>query len=384
MSAEHPAVQRASALIDLKRYDEARAALAQRLAEEPGDIHAWTLLSWCHYRTGRRQEAVDAADEALRLDPGHASALRTRGIILGHMGERMKEAEEALREAIRLQPHQWLYHADLANLVFRARIRSYADAHGEIQREAMLEALREADGIAREAIRLGPDEVYAYSVARTIADLAGDKERADLLDREILRLDPQHPDALARRAEKAAGAPGIRAAEAAGLYADALAADPGSAPMRRGLDLATYRLLRGIRWLALLCVALAGAMLDLFPQDGQLPRELPVPVGNRLWALVPMAAIWGFGAWRRYRRLRSGVQLNVRSLIRRHRWSRVVLAQAAWCMLCALLLTQVPWTERTVPQVLFWAALVPTLVTIWLDRPRGPVARSGGGSAGAR
>jgi hypothetical protein len=45
-----------------------------------------------------------------------------------------------------------------------------------------------------------------------------------------------------------------------------------------------------------------------------------------------------------------------------------VLAQAAWAMLCALVISQVPWTERTLPQILFWAGLVPTLATIWFDR----------------
>jgi hypothetical protein len=81
-----------------------------------------------------------------------------------------------------------------------------------------------------------------------------------------------------------------------------------------------------------------------------------------------MAAIWALGALLRYRRLRAGVRINLRSLIRRRTWPRIVLAQAAWAMLCALLLTQVPWTERTVPQVIFWAGLVPTAVTVLSDR----------------
>ncbi|MFD9606833.1 hypothetical protein [Streptomyces sp. NPDC059970] len=33
-------------------------------------------------------------------------------------------------------------------------------------------------------------------------------------------------------------------------------------------------------------------------------------------------------------------------------------------------LTAAPWTDRGVPQVLFWVGLVPTLLTIWFDRPR--------------
>jgi multisubunit Na+/H+ antiporter MnhF subunit len=81
-----------------------------------------------------------------------------------------------------------------------------------------------------------------------------------------------------------------------------------------------------------------------------------------------MAVVWALGALLRYRRLRAGVRVNLRSLVGRRTWPRVVLAQAAWAMVCALLITQIPWTDRTVPQVLFWAGLLATVATIWFDR----------------
>lgn len=37
-------------------------------------------------------------------------------------------------------------------------------------------------------------------------------------------------------------------------------------------------------------------------------------------------------------------------------------------MLMALLIIQIPWMDRTVPTVLFWAGLIPTAATIWFDR----------------
>ncbi|MFM9557912.1 hypothetical protein ACKI19_37265 [Streptomyces caniscabiei] len=83
-----------------------------------------------------------------------------------------------------------------------------------------------------------------------------------------------------------------------------------------------------------------------------------------------MAAIWALGALLRYRRLRNGIRINLRSLIRRRRWPRIVLAQAAWAMLCALLIAQLPWSDRTVPQILFWTGLLPTAATILFDRKR--------------
>ncbi|MEV5312835.1 MULTISPECIES: hypothetical protein [unclassified Streptomyces] len=366
----HPAVERADLLIDLERCDEARELLAGRLAEDPEDVRAWVKLARSHLVGDAQdgQRALEATERALALDAEdigalvmHAHALRAAG--------RFLETEDVLREVIRLAPDHWYGYALLANWVWRIKaIRSGRANGGQVRREDQDAALREAGELAQEAIRLGPEEVFAYEAAWLIADMAGNRTVADQLDEAILRLDPQHEQALARRTKQAATAPGVKAAEAATLYADALAAAPDSAPMRRGLDEASYRLLRGVRWLALLCVALAGVGIDLFPTEGEVQRELPLPLGQRLWDLVPMAVVWALGALLRYRRLRAGIRVNLRSLVRRRTWARVVLGQAAWAMLCALLVVEVPWTERTVPMVLFWAGLAPTLATMWFDR----------------
>ncbi|MFF8232173.1 hypothetical protein [Streptomyces caelestis] len=81
-----------------------------------------------------------------------------------------------------------------------------------------------------------------------------------------------------------------------------------------------------------------------------------------------MAVVWALGARLRYRRLRAGIRVDLRSLLRRRSRPRVVPAQAAWAMVCALLITQTPWTERTVPQALFWAGPLLTVATMRFDR----------------
>ncbi|WP_409240077.1 tetratricopeptide repeat protein [Streptomyces sp. PA5.6] len=367
----HPAVERADGLIELKRYDEAEALLGQRLVEDPDDIRAWTKLALCFVRSEQHAKALTATDRALAIDPEDVGGLIMRSHALrGIGGTRWQESEGVLREAIRLAPDYWYAYALLADVVWRIRlVRIGQTGGGQITAEQMQAPLQEAGDIAMEALRLGPEEVYAHEVAWQIADLAGNSTVADQLDHAILRLDPNHPYAVARQTRKAASAPGVKPREAATLYADALAAAPDSRPMRDGLDDASYRMLRGIRWIALLCLAvIAASGLDLFPTDGETPRDLPVSLGQRLWFLVPMSALWAVGALLRYRRLRAGVRINIRSLIRRRVWPRVVLAQAAWTMLCTLLMAEIPWTERTVPQVLFWAGLVPTAATIWFDR----------------
>ncbi|OKJ35019.1 MULTISPECIES: tetratricopeptide repeat protein [unclassified Streptomyces] len=366
-----PAVERANLLINLERYEEARELLARRLAEDPEDIRAWVELARSHLGDEENgAKALEATGRALALDAENVGALLMHARAL-RAGGRFPETEGVLREAIRLAPDYWYSYALLANWLWRIRGISSGQANGgQIRREDFEAALREAGLIAQQAIRLGPEEVYAYEVARLIADMGADRSVADQMDEAILRLDPQHQDALARRTKNAATAPGVKATEAATLYADALASAPGSAPMQRGLDEASYRLLRGVRWLALLCLALAAVGIDLFATDGGTQRELPLGLGQRLWDLVPMAAVWALGALLRYRRLRAGIRVNLHSLIRRWAWPRVVLGQAAWAMLCALLIILIPWTQRMVPLVFFWAGLAPAVATMWFDRPK--------------
>ncbi|MFD9903168.1 tetratricopeptide repeat protein [Streptomyces sp. NPDC059063] len=371
MSTLHPTVEQAQALIELDRYDQALALLGRRVAEAPDDVRAWVKIGYCHLNTEQLARAGEAADEALKLAPEDYGALMLRAQVMVRDNGWLK-VEPVLREAIRVAPYDSYPRAMLADAVWRRALVDFANATGakRLSNSDIDGVSREAADLVMEALRLGPEDVYAHEVAQRIASAAGNGTVADQLDEAILRINPQHGEALARQTHKAAEAPGVGATQAAELYADALAAEPNSRSMQEQLDHATYRLLRGTRWLAVLCVLLAGAMIDLFPSDDRPATELPVPLAQRLWILVVMAVIWAFGAWRRYRRLRAGVQLNVQSLIRRGRWARVVLAQAGWAMLCAVLIAEVPWTDRSAPVFIFWAGLAPTAATIWFDRKK--------------
>ncbi|MGY4984822.1 tetratricopeptide repeat protein [Streptomyces nigrescens] len=371
MTTLHPAVEQAQALIDFERYDQARALLSQHLVEDPGDTRAWIELGYCHLKMQQPEQALEAADEALKIAPEdfYVLILRAKALTSGPNSS-WRAAEPVLREAVRADPQHWYGYTMLADAVCRMSMVRFFQANGSRKPEPHEVDLvyREAADLASEALRLGPEEVYAHEIAHQIATFSGNITRADQLERAILRLDPTHAEALAAQTRKAAEAPGVKAPQAADLYATGLASAPNSTELQRGLDQATYRMLRGVRWLALLCVCLSGAGMDLFAVEGEVQRELPLPLGQRLWDLVPMTAIWLVGALLRYRRRRAGVRLNVQSLIRRRRWARIVVAQAVWAMLCALLITQVPWEERTLPQVLLWAGIAPTFATIWFDR----------------
>ncbi|MEU6877086.1 tetratricopeptide repeat protein [Streptomyces sp. NPDC046712] len=350
--SKHPEIEKAYALYDLGRYEESRELAARRIAQDPDDPYAWLTLSRCLAAQLLREEALDAAGEAVRLAPDWSSAHLVRGFVLRRM-DRIEEAEEAQREAIRCDPENWAPRAQRAELLIffpGQKAAALAEAH--------------------EAVRVGPDEPESWEAMYKAAAF---NERPDLSRNaleQLLRIDPTHPLAVTLTTRQEAAEPGTSAARAADLYAGGLAAAPDSEWLRKSLDQAVYRMLRGTRWLALLCLVMAGVTVDIFPTDGEEPKELPIHLGTRLWVLCLMAAVWGFGAWRRYLRMRTGVRLTVRDLVRRLFWPRVVLGQATLATLCALLIVSVPWADRTIPQVLFWLGLVPNLLSITHDRDK--------------
>ncbi|MFG2723511.1 tetratricopeptide repeat protein [Streptomyces sp. NPDC048416] len=371
MTTLHPTVERAQALIEFERYDQALELLGRHLAEDPGDVRAWVKIGYCRFHTEGPRQAKEAADEALKLDPEDYGALMLRARAIVDDGGWLV-VEPVLREAVRVAPEESYPRAMLADAMWRSALVTHArnTGPGKLSYAEIDRVTAEAANVVMEALRLGPEDLYAHEIAQRIAEAAGNGTVSDQLDEAILRIDPTHSEALGRQTKKAAEAPGVNAVQAAELYAGALAGRPDSPGMRQQLDRATYRLLRGTRWLALLCLVTAGAMINLFPSDDHPAPELPIPIGQRLWSVVIMGAIWGFGAWRRYHKLRAGVQLNVRSLIRRGRWARVVLAQSGWAMLCALLVAGPPWTTLATPRLLFWAGLVPVVATIWFDKKK--------------
>ncbi len=91
------------ALFYLKRYEEALQAYEQAIRLEPGSADV-------HYNKGnallcleRYQEAIDAYEHAIRLQPTFALAYNKKGRALSYLG-RYEEARDAHEHALRLDP----------------------------------------------------------------------------------------------------------------------------------------------------------------------------------------------------------------------------------------------------------------------------------------
>jgi tetratricopeptide (TPR) repeat protein len=95
---------------------EAELRLEQFVLEYPHFPGAYVNLAILYERDGRHDEARAALDEALALDPAHASANHQLGILLRQQGE-FAEAEQAYLRALETAPDFALAHRNLGILL---------------------------------------------------------------------------------------------------------------------------------------------------------------------------------------------------------------------------------------------------------------------------
>jgi Flp pilus assembly protein TadD len=93
-------------------------ALQRAITLAPGETNLLYGLGAAYESMGRIQDAVRTFREVARRNPEDASAFNNLSIDLGRTGD-AKGAEEALREAIRLQPERAVFHMNLAGLLMR-------------------------------------------------------------------------------------------------------------------------------------------------------------------------------------------------------------------------------------------------------------------------
>ncbi len=98
-----PFTLQGAALIELRRYPEALAALERALEYDPDLGLAWHELGYAAYRLGDRNRALLALDRAFALEP-HTETLELRGRILRDAG-RYQAAEVAFEAATQTAEH---------------------------------------------------------------------------------------------------------------------------------------------------------------------------------------------------------------------------------------------------------------------------------------
>jgi tetratricopeptide (TPR) repeat protein len=156
-----------------------KAALEAR----PGNANTHHNLGIALADRGQRAEAIRHFTEALRLDPGNAITHVYLGRLLAQAG-RSQEAGEHLERALRLRPNLQIAREELA------RLADGAPSPGKASASDLPRLL--------EDVRTRPDDVDALGRLGAYLESTGNYAGAIAQYREILRLDPEHTQALIR------------------------------------------------------------------------------------------------------------------------------------------------------------------------------------------
>lgn len=239
-----------NSLVFLGRYDEAEAELQEALRLVPHYLNARFSLGLLRERQGRIDDAIAEYRTAVGLNPyfvlgylnpsqlmikqgktAEAIAELDHGIAALHdrpdaawlykakaaillTANKVDDAIDSLRQAVRLAPHLAEMRLRLANALFQAgKLDAAAGAYVEtlsinpdnFQAHYNLAVIRISQGIPQEglehlqeAVRLKPDYVDAHFALAQLLEAAGRRDAARHEYEEVLRLAPRHPDAKQR------------------------------------------------------------------------------------------------------------------------------------------------------------------------------------------
>ncbi|MFC8276779.1 tetratricopeptide repeat protein [Streptomyces sp. NPDC057271] len=304
----NPTLDRADALFDVGRYEQAAALAAQHLATDPQDAAALVLLARCRHRLGREEEAFDSVEAALLAEPDSLPAWLMRTHVLLAL-KQYEEAERSARYAVELAPQYWGSHYALGTV---------------LDRSVRVERRREAYEAARTAVALAPEESDAHFLVGLTAQRTGNHRVARQAYETALRLDPESSEAhnnlsllhLRRRWFR----PGAWTKAAEG-FVESAALDIHDRQARYNLETMAWGTAAGARW-----VALAGFLATAF---GTAPLRTGGSGGD---ALVPyligaVLLVGGWAGWALWITRRVPPRLR-RPLLLVARSSRPVLAMA--------------------------------------------------------
>ncbi|MFJ3584984.1 tetratricopeptide repeat protein [Streptomyces sp. NPDC090127] len=281
----NPTVDRADALFDVGRYEQAAGLVAQHLATDPEDPAALVLLARCQHRLGREKEALDTVERALRAEPDALPGWLMRTHVLLAL-KRYEEAEQAARHAVELAPQYWGSHYALGTV---------------LDRSVRTERRREAYEAARTAVALAPEESDAHFLVGLTAQRTGNHQVAQQAYETALRLNPESSEAHnnlsllhLRRRWLRRGA-WTKAAEG---FVESAALDIDDRQARYNLETMAWGAAAGARWVAWLghLAALTGAAA-LYDRAARAGSGGADPVAYAVAAAVLVAGWGGWAVW---------------------------------------------------------------------------------------
>lgn len=294
-------LERAEALADLGRWDDAVTAAGRVVAERPHDLAALSVLARSQLGAGRARDAWRSASAAVAVEPE---------VWVGHALMSVAAAEcddedtslRAAREAVRLAPDLAQAHLIAARALLRVHRAAQAVASAET------------------AVRLAPPDADAHTVLGLALHQQRDRAGAREAYHEALRLDPASSTAMNNLA--VLDLEGRRLGRGARRVASGLRLDPQDATLQANLDVVGDRLLSRLLNAMLLSGFLLFVALGVEASQAA-PSRLP-----RTLVGVALLGVYATVVWSTLRHLPPGMRRRLRGLPRRspHRWRWVMLA----------------------------------------------------------
>jgi Flp pilus assembly protein TadD len=176
-----------SALLDLRRYDEAAQAARSGLVAEPDDPTLTLLLAAALCNNGDRRQALPVATRAVALLPENPVAHRILGWVHFLNGRDPKAADQLTR-ALSLDPHDPATHAMRAEMLLVQARRTNGI------RRSYLPLTAEADQHAADVVKLTPTAAAGYLLHAKVCLVRADAASAETWARKALSLEPNHPE----------------------------------------------------------------------------------------------------------------------------------------------------------------------------------------------
>jgi Flp pilus assembly protein TadD len=292
---EDPAArrQRITALLDLRRWDEAALLASELVAAEPTDSRALYLQARAFAGAERTDEAMAAARASQAGDPTWDAPVRVEARML--LAANPMAALYTARRAVGLNP---IEAANWSLLAFVAQRAGW---------------VHEADRAAAESRRLAPTWPESLNVSGVVALKRKSYFEAEQWFRQSLALEPSDPNVLNNLA-LALSRQG-KTTDAIDLFERSLGVDPRSGVARRNLGATVFAQV----WQGWLRALLLGSIFV---------GLIGLTLGSMLLALTGgagIAAATGWAAWRR-RQLGDGRRSALRdyeqSRRRRSFWRR--------------------------------------------------------------
>lgn len=212
-------VEAISAALRARNFADAAARSREALKQTPNDPQLWTLNGLALVGVGKRTEALQSFQHALKIDPNYLSALEGAGQVHYEAGSR--KAVPLLNRILQLRPDDPTAHAMLAVLEYRDGNCKAAVAHFD-KASALIDS--QVDALLAQAtclVRLQQMEPAIRVFQRTVAlDPANPRHRKLLAAVQLMAEQPQ--EALATPAPLAPSAENSHAdAEALSLISTA-------------------------------------------------------------------------------------------------------------------------------------------------------------------